>query len=197
MTPTPSQPPVTLERGQMWPPLNNARPGLWQVEQGMLLVQCGTTLDPGAWYLALPGDCLNLSAACGLGEGGLRAGDFAGAAGVQVTALLPSRLRALPVPGRVNREHLLGQLVVQQQRWMSHLMALRTGPVECRVRHLLTLTRLAAGGADAGREPRLPVLRDMAALVDAVPETVCRVLTRLQPRQARRRRKTAAAMALT
>jgi hypothetical protein len=197
MTPTPSQPPVTLERGQMWPPLNNARPGLWQVEQGMLLVQCGTTLDPGAWYLALPGDCLNLSAACGLGEGGLRAGDFAGAAGVQVTALLPSRLRALPVPGRVNREHLLGQLVVQQQRWMSHLMALRTGPVECRVRHLLTLTRLAAGGAGAGREPRLPVLRDMAALVDAVPETVCRVLTRLQPRQARRRRKTAAAMALT
>lgn len=192
MTPMPSQPPVTLERGQMWPPLNNARPGLWQVEQGMLLVQCATNLDPGAWHLALPGDCLNLPAACGLGEG-----DFAGPGAAQVTALLPSRLRALPVPGRVSREHLLGQLVVQQQRWMSHLMALRTGPVECRVRHLLTLTRLAAGAAGAGREPRLPVLRDMAALVDAVPETVCRVLTRLQPRQARRRRKTAAAMALT
>ena len=186
MKSTLSHPPVALERGQMWPSLDNGRAGLWQVEQGMLLVRCPTALDPGAWQLALPGDCLNLPGACGLGDGGA----------ARVTALLPSRLRALPMRGRMSRERLLDLLVAQQQRWMSHLVALRSGPVERRVRHLLTLTRVAAGGAGAGRMPGLPVLRDMAALVDAVPETVCRVLARLQPRDARRRPK-ATTVALT
>ncbi|MEZ5701047.1 MAG: hypothetical protein R3E42_02390 [Burkholderiaceae bacterium] len=185
MKTTLSHPPVTLERGQMWPPQDSRRSGLWQVEQGMLLVQCPTTLDPGAWHLALPGDCLDLASACGLGGGVVR-----------VTALLPSRLGVLSTRGRMSRERLLGLLVAQQQRWMSHLLALRSGPVERRIRHLLGLARLAAGGAGAGRSTVLPVLRDMAALVDAVPETVCRVLTRLQPHDARRRSR-AAAVALT
>ena len=165
---------LTLARGQAMSTLFDSEAPMWQVEQGMLLVKDGQASDPVAWHLALPGDWVNLPRACGLDEG------------IQATALLPSCLHAVPQAERLSRESLLGRLVAQQQRWSVHLMALRSGPVERRIRHLLNLTRLAMGGARQGAAVAMPILRDMATLVDAVPETVCRVLVRLQPRQSER-----------
>ncbi|OAD39205.1 hypothetical protein LPB72_21590 [Hydrogenophaga crassostreae] len=165
---------LMLARGQALSTLVDPQAPMWQVEQGMLLVKGAQAPGEAAWHLALPGDWLNLPRACGLDEG------------TQATALLPSRLRTVPQVDRLSRESLLGRLVAQQQRWSMHLMALRSGPVERRIRHLLTLIRLATGGARQGASVAMPVLRDMATLVDAVPETVCRVLVRLQPRQRER-----------
>jgi hypothetical protein len=158
---------LTLERGQALSALDDPDAPLWQVEQGMLLVKNPDGSAEAVWHLALPGDWLNLPQACGLEE---RA---------QATALLPSRLRAVPQADRLSRESLLGRLVAQQQRWSLHLMALRSGPVERRIHHLLALTRQAMGDATAA----MPILRDVATLVDAVPETACRVLARLRPRK--------------
>ena len=166
---------LTLDRGQTLPSLLDAQAPMWQVEQGMLLVQGAGAAGDAPWRLALPGDWLNLPGACGIEEG------------AQVTALLPSRLRTVPQAGLMSRESLLSQLVAQQQRWTLHLIALRSGPVERRIRHVLALTRQAMGGARKGASAALPILRDVATLVDAVPETVCRVLVRLQPRQNERR----------
>jgi hypothetical protein len=174
MNPTPTAERLMLARGQaMSKPIDTEAP-LWQVEQGMLLVEVAQASGEATWHLALPGDWLNLPRACGLDEG------------TQATALLLSRLRTVPQADRLSRESLLGRLVAQQQRWSMHLMALRSGSVERRIRHLLNLTRLAMGGARQGAAVAMPILRDMATLVDAVPETVCRVLVRLQPRQRER-----------
>lgn len=158
-----------LERGQSFSTAVEPHAPMWQVEQGVLLVKGALPSGEGAWSLALPGDWLNLPCVCGLEEA------------AQVTALLPSRLRALPQTERLTRESLLSRLVAQQQRWSAHLMALRSGPVEQRVRHLLALTHRAMGGTLQGASASMPILRDVATLVDAVPETVCRVLTRLRP----------------
>ncbi|MEZ5706420.1 MAG: hypothetical protein R3E56_14790 [Burkholderiaceae bacterium] len=62
MKTTLSHPPVTLERGQMWPPPGQP-PGLWQVEQGMLLVQCPTTRGQAHGARRRAGRCLDLASA--------------------------------------------------------------------------------------------------------------------------------------
>ena len=165
---------LELARGQAMSTLFDPHGPLWQVERGMLLVKGAQASGEAIWHLALPGDWLNLPRACGLGEG------------AQATALLPCRLRTVPQADRLSRERLLSRLVAQQQRWSMHLLALRSGPVERRIRHLLNLARLAMGGARQGAAVAMPILRDMATLVDAVPETVCRVLVRLQPHQRER-----------
>lgn len=153
-----------LGRGQVMDATPDAGQA-WRVERGLLLIH-----SPGAWRLALPGDWLNIEALCGLPPD------------TQITALVPSRLQALPaLPGPGSHE-LLTRLVRQQRQWTDHLLALRSGSVEQRIRHLLDLVRQAVGGPRSGAaEPDLPALRDIAALVDAAPETACRVLARLRP----------------
>ncbi|MBW8317324.1 MAG: hypothetical protein K0M73_21010 [Hydrogenophaga sp.] len=52
-------------------------------------------------------------------------------------------------------------------------------------------------GGHRGAELDMPVLRDIAALVDAAPETACRVLARLRPSRKAAPRLGAATPALT
>lgn len=153
-----------LERGQVM----DAAPDAGQacrLERGLLLIH-----SPGSWRLALPGDWLNIEALCGLPPD------------TQITALIPSRLKALPALPAPGGPELLAVLVRQQRLWAHHLLTLRSGSVEQRIRHLLDLVRQPVGGPRNGAaDPDLPALRDIAALVDAAPETACRVLARLRP----------------
>jgi hypothetical protein len=160
--------------------------GLWQLTSGLMLVGRPDAPDGDRWHLAVPGDWLDLEERCGL------------EAPRQATALTSCDLRRAGPDATPAGEALLRQLLAQQHRWSRHLLGLRSGPVAGRVQHLLALTGSAAGpSADAGDTARLPTLRDLAALVDAAPETVCRALTRLRPGHAGRRggRRPAAASA--
>lgn len=160
---------LLLGRGQVLEAALDA--GLaWRVERGMLLIRSPARSGGMSWCLALPGDWLNIEALCDLPQD------------TQTTALIPSRLQALPTLQPPASNALLHRLVHQQRRWADDMLALRSGSVEHRIRHLLDLARRATGGARGGAlEPDLPVLRDIAALVDAAPETACRVLARLRP----------------
>lgn len=170
MTTFPTSSELCLDRGQAMD-VQLAPGTLWQVEEGLLLIHEPVDSGAGAWRLAMPGDWLALEDACGLGPVG------------PSTALVPSRLRAVPEAQRLSSDSLLRRLIQQQQRWAGHLMALRSGPVELRLRHLLGLVREAVGPRRACEPNALPILRDVAMLVDAAPETACRVLTRLKPRR--------------
>lgn len=142
----------------------------WRVERGMLLIRRPAHRGELPWRLALPGDWLNIEALCGLPHD------------TQTTALIPSRLQALPAQQQPASHQLLTRVVHQQRQWADNMLALRSGSVEHRIRHLLDLVRQATGGPRGGAsEPDMPVLRDIAALVDAAPETACRVLARLRP----------------
>jgi len=160
---------LLLDRGQGVDALPDA--GLaWRLERGMLLVRSPVRRGEVSWRLALPGDLLNIEALCGLPQD------------TTITALISSRLQALPeLQPRASHE-LLTRVVHQQRQWADNLLALRSGRVEHRIRHLLNLVRQAVEGPrDGTSEPDMPVLRDIAALVDAAPETACRVLARLRP----------------
>ena len=73
------------------------------------------------------------------------------------------------------------RLLLQQRRWADDMLALRTGSVEQRLGHWLALVNRTGGGSTHGASTdNAPTLRDIATLVDAAPETVCRVLARLR-----------------
>lgn len=170
MTTLPASSELCLDRGETVD-VRQTPGALWQVEEGLLLIQGPVDSGAGGWRLAMPGDWLALEDACGFGSAG------------PGTALVSSRLRAVPEAQQMSSDSLLRRLILQQQRWAGHLMALRSGPVELRIRHLLGLVRQAVGHRRASEPNALPILRDVAMLVDAAPETACRVLTRLKPRR--------------
>ena len=106
------------------------------------------------------------------------------------TALTPCRLEAVMVVDDQAQAALLQQALMQQQARSQDLAALRTGTVFQRITHFLSL--LGFEWASAAQWPNteairaaLPTLREVAQVVDAKTETVCRVLGQVMP--ARRR----------
>ena len=102
------------------------------------------------------------------------------------TALTACRLEAVHCADRVVRERLLQQALLQQQNRAQDMAALRTGSVSQRITHLLHLLGLewAQPGAQRNAEAirsALPTLREIAQVIDAKTETVCRVLGQLLP----------------
>lgn len=161
---------LRLRRGQ-WLEIPLAGGGAWQVVHGMLLIG-PARVDGGApWQIALPGDWLHLEALCGLPQD------------LGITALTPSLLRPVPAKQCLDPVALLQRMLRQYQRWAEQMLGLRTGPVEQRMGQLLRLAEQAYPlSATVEGQQALPTLRDMARLVDAAPETACRVLARLQPK---------------
>lgn len=111
------------------------------------------------------------------------------------TALTPCVLEAVNVGDVQVQAALLQQALMQQQLRSQDMAALRTGTVFQRIVHFLRLLGFEWGtaaqrpSAEAIRAA-LPTLREVAQVVDAKTETVCRVLGQLVPT---RRRKTALA----
>jgi CRP-like cAMP-binding protein len=139
---------------------------VWQLQRGLLMVQSLSRPGEAVRHLALPGDWLNLECLCDL------------PADTRITALMPSQLRPLAQPPLSDGHALIRHLLLQQRRWTDDMLALRTGSVEQRLGRWLELLSRAGGAAASSDE--VPTLREIATLVDAAPETVCRVLARLR-----------------
>lgn len=157
---------------------------LWRVVYGVVCLDRPQGVDPDASnlvQLALPGDLVGLEALC---DQPYRLG---------ASALTPAQLDPVVLDSMATRERLLQQAVMQLQRRSLDIAALRTGPVPQRVAYLLRLLGHEGalgvlGGAlhaDAIRSS-LPRLRELAGVVDAKTETVCRALARLLPPRSRR-----------
>jgi CRP-like cAMP-binding protein len=137
-----------------------------------------------ALYLRDRGHCLRLVQLV-LPGGIARAVEGAPEPQAQVfRALTPCALRSLPAPRSAAAcVALLARLQLQQARQALDMTELRTGPAPLRIKALLVL--LAGRGGPHGHEartaqrPELPLLRDIAAIVGAAPETVSRVLSHL------------------
>jgi CRP-like cAMP-binding protein len=141
--------------------------------------------------LALPGDWLGLEA---LSED---------APAFEVVALTDSAIEAVgaqPLSCAFSREDWLRAACSQMARRSHDMARLRTGAVASRLSVLLGLLGHApvppwaqADGDRATANPNpdalrrsLPSLRDMADVVDAKPETVCRTLAQLLPPRSRK-----------
>jgi CRP-like cAMP-binding protein len=92
-------------------------------------------------------------------------------------ALTGCVVRDLPADFAVwSRRDLLFGLLRQHER-CADIAVLRCGDVASRIRHLLRVLAMAAGHQGrAVAECELPSLLDMAALIDAAPETVSRAI---------------------
>jgi CRP-like cAMP-binding protein len=179
------QRPLRVSAGQ--PPI--FQPGdtgtVWRVRQGV--VRLNRPADAGRLpvQLALPGDLIGIEALCDQPY--------------QFCAEAFTDCELEPVPlgtagdGEALRQALLREVLLQQQSRSQDMATLRTGSVLERMVHLLRLLGLpwqgaqpvTGGQADAIRQA-LPTLREVAELVDAKTETVCRVLAQLLPPRSRK-----------
>ena len=155
----------------------NAGP-LWRVIAGVARLERKHGPQRQVVRLALPGDLIGTESLCG------QPYQF------DATALTPLHIEPVACTASEEREHLMQQALLQQLARYEDMATLRTGPVAQRLAHLLRLLGLAwqawarpAAGAksQAGKERKmLPSLREMAQVVDAQHETVCRALARLE-----------------
>lgn len=143
-----------------------SEPGqVWRVVCGMVrLDQAGRHQNPMVGF-ALPGDLLGLE--CGV----------QGAYAFSATALTDTCLTPVQGASADDRAGLMIEGLMQTQQRLLDMAVLRRGRVVQRVKHLLDVIGrdpLSGGTRDAGMP--LPYLKDVAALVDATPESVCRAL---------------------
>lgn len=152
---------------------------LWRVSYGVLRLDRPAHGDADVRslvQLALPGDLVGLEALC---VEPYRLG---------ASALTPAQLEPVETGSVQERESWLQAAVMQLQRRSLDMTALRTGPVPQRVAQLLRLlgheNHLGLLGSTAQADAirtTLPRLRELAEVVDAKSETVCRALTKLLP----------------
>lgn len=176
-----SLPPVRLCAGQQSLYKAGECGRLWRVVEGTVRLdrEAGTTRLPVS--LALPGDLIGIEVLCD------QPYQFTASAFTDC-ALAPVR-----VAGERARQDLLRQALVQQQVRSHDMAMLRTGSVASRLACLLRLMGLPCQGrhthdglcGDTLRSA-LPALRELAQMVDAQAETVCRSLAHLLPPRRRK-----------
>ncbi len=154
---------------------------VWRVVEGMVRLDraSGPTRQPV--QLALPGDLVGSEVLCGQPYQ------------YSARAFTPCRLESVPLGADGLPGPLLQQALMQQIERSQDMAQLRTGSVMQRLTHMLALLGVGwrtdqppvSGQADAIRRA-LPTLREVALLIDAKTETVCRALAQLLPPRKRR-----------
>ena len=154
---------------------------LWRVVEGAVRLDRDSGSIRQPVQLALPGDLIGTEILCGQPY--------------QFSASAFTRCRLQPVrpPADATHQLLLQQALLQHMGRSQDMALLRTGSVLQRLSHLLSLLGLVLaalqagqdGSADAVRQA-LPALREVALLIDAKTETVCRALAQLLPPRSRK-----------
>lgn len=158
---------------------------IWRVTAGLVRLDREGGPQRRPVQIAMPGDLIGIEALCDQHYC------------FSATALTACRLESVAVVDRSAREDLLGQALLQQQSRSQDMAALRTGSVLQRITHLIHLLGYEWAlpshprNAEAIRSA-LPTLREVAQVIDAKAETVCRVLGQLLPPRPRPAVRTAA-----
>lgn len=156
--------------------------GLWRVVSGVIRLDRLGKEGPVLVMLAQAGDLLGVESLCG------QSYPF------HATALTDVVLSAVCPSSETERQQLLIEAVLQQPQRSHDMARLRTGSVLTRVGELLRVlghtplpgfARSEDMDADTVRQS-LPALRELAEVVDAKPETVCRALAQLLPPRTRK-----------
>lgn len=152
---------------------------VWRVVQGLVRLDREDGPERQPVQIAVPGDLIGTEALCN------QPFQFS------ATALTACRLEAVEVAGPQAQAALLQQALMQQQARSQDMAALRTGTVFQRITHFLHLLGFEWGNASQIPNAEairavLPTLREVAQVVDAKTETVCRVLGQLMPPRRRR-----------
>lgn len=152
---------------------------LWRVVSGVLRLVQREHDAQHLMSLALPGDLLGIEALCQLPH--------------QFSAEALTEVVLVPVQPETEgeRQQLMVAALLQQQQRSHDMAQLRTGPVLPRVANLLKVLGHTSALVGLSQDPDtlrngLPPLRELALVVDAKPETVCRALAQLLPPRSRK-----------
>jgi CRP-like cAMP-binding protein len=152
---------------------------LWRVVSGVLRLVQRERDAQHLMSLALPGDLLGIEALCNMPHQ------------LSAEALTDVVLAPVEPQNETERQQLMVLALLQQQQRSHDMAQLRTGPVLPRVATLLKMLGHASAlvgqpqDTDALRSS-LPPLRELALVVDAKSETVCRALAQLLPPRTRK-----------
>lgn len=143
---------------------------LWRLESGALRLDSRNDGEaPTFVRLVLPGDLVGVEVLAGV------------APHIEVGALTESLLVPVDLSEGPSLNQMWMDAVAQAHQRARDMATMRTGPTDKRVRQLLQALSAGRGkGADAVMDCKLPSLNDMAAILNAAPETVCRVLRMLR-----------------
>lgn len=154
---------------------------LWRVLEGTVRLDRENGPSRLPVLIALPGDLVGIEALCG------QPYQFT------ARAFTDCWLQPVPLNNESEREALQRHALLQQQMRTNDMAMLRTGNVLSRLASLLSLLGLPWQGAQADDASRadalrsaLPALRELAQMVDAKAETVCRGLAQLLPPRRRK-----------
>ena len=137
---------------------------LWQLESGALRVDSQSEDGNSEFVrLALPGDFLGVESLAGVTDN------------LTVRALTPARLRPVDLVDKNHLTQILMETLSRVHQRCREVASLRTGSTSVRLQRLL---RMLSG--DKHTVSALPTLSDMATIINAAPETVCRVMTSLR-----------------
>jgi hypothetical protein len=164
---------IDVPRGQLLMHAGCSGP-LWRVTHGVFkLVRHGQDGDTLV-QLAQTGDLIGVEALC--------ASPYAFTA----IALVKAQVQSVGMPSSLDAYDTMSVGFVQQQRQTCDMLRLRTGPIAQRLSCLLQiLGKQADGRILRVQRKELPTLKEMARVVDASFETVCRELNSLMPEHKR------------
>ena len=159
----------TIKRGQVLVSAGEYGP-VWRITEGMFRLERLSYDGLSLVQLGLPGDLLGVEALC--------AEPYA----YTITAVTTGQATLVDANHELSRFGIVAKAYLQQQRRTHDMMKLRGGPVTERLAHFLKLLARNADGSERELDRRdLPVLRDIASILDTATETVCRELNAFLP----------------
>jgi CRP-like cAMP-binding protein len=159
----------TIKRGQLLMSAGEIGP-VWRVSQGVFRIERVGLDGLSLVQLGLPGDLLGVESLC--------AEPYA----YSVTAITTGVAKLQAVNGDLSKFGVVAKAYLQQQRRTYDMMKLRGGPVKDRLAHFLMLLARNEDGTQRELDRSdLPVLKDIAAILDITTETVCRELKAFLP----------------
>lgn len=143
---------------------------VWRVTQGWVRLDRASGHGRQLVQVALPGDLIGPEALCG------QPYQF------EARAMADCVLARVAVDD-AGSSYLLADALLQQQQRSATMSRLRTGTVMQRLSHMLDLLGLPWRHETQQPKARkqLPPLRELAEVVDAKQETICRALAQLLP----------------
>ncbi len=159
----------TIKRGQVLVNAGEYGP-VWRITGGLFRIEREGMDGLSLVQLGLPGDLLGVEALC--------AEPYA----YTITAITTGQAELVDASHELSRFGIVAKAYLQQQRRTHDMMKLRGGPVNERLAHFLKLLARNVDGSECELDRRdLPVLKEIASILDTATETVCRELNAFLP----------------
>ena len=159
----------TIKRGQTLAIAGECG-SVWRITEGLFRLERVGMDGLSLVQLGLPGDLLGVESLC--------AEPYA----YTITAITTGQAELVTANHELSRFGVVAKAYLQQQRRTHDMMKLRGGPVNERLAHFLKLLARNADGSERELDRRdLPILKEVASILDVATETVCRELSAFLP----------------